>query len=100
MNIIEHIKLLIRTNSTYSETRVVLDGKTTPIKGRCTGMIDLRRKVIEVFTADSTPSDHHIDPRAEEQFNVAAEKLVRNGEIFYTALRADWSIPVVEWTRS
>ncbi len=98
MNAIDHTLVSIQTRTTYTERKIVKDGVTVVIIGRCANLVDMRLPVVEIYTKNSTWVNPTIDPEAEGHLNAAFEQLITKGERFYTALRANWALPMVEWT--
>lgn len=98
MNDIGHIIILIELNSTWTKIRIDRGAVVSHIIGRCTTVVDMSETMVEILTKDSSLDKAEVDPNAKARFDEAADELLSKGRIFYTALRANWCLPVVKWT--
>jgi hypothetical protein len=79
--------------------RIEVDGQEYHIRGEGRGIVDLGVPLVELCPPDSTPQNHCVEESAWNEFQLAAERLVREDRTFYSALRATWNLPNLLWER-
>lgn len=80
--------------------RINVDGLEYRIRGEGQSIVDLSVPVVELCTPDSTPQNRCVEEIAWNDFQLAAERLVREGRTFYSALRATWNLPNLLWEKA
>jgi hypothetical protein len=79
------------------EVPMGIGDKRVRLIARAKAIVNLKLPIVELLSEDSTPQNRQPAPDAAERFEAAALALINEGKQFGTALRKDWSLPVVVW---